>query len=415
MPIKKKQRWLTFLSFFIILNTLFFYGFIRDGAWLAIAVLLVPICYKMSRVNFFLSSLSFLFVTLILIWIVDYGFTNFFFWRPFDLLITRDATGLPIYKKNRVVNMVQPTGDLRPATNVYDGLQYEPRDMIFKTDSLGFRNNSDYMGQSFVLVGDSFIAGTENTQEDTLSFVLKKKYQAKTYSMGVAGASIDDYAVYTQKLENLNSGSFKVLIFVYEGNDFPVARDKKISKLKKVKKLYKKPINAYKSFFRETGFYRFTWTAYKSLISHYKNEKRSGRQIRRIGNHSVGFANDELTVSGEKEYIPHPILEKSLKSIKDKISHMYFIPTKYRIYYPLIEGRDKEPLPNANWKAFSSIAKKLEIPVTNLTPVFIQEAKKHFFRNEQFIFWKDGNHWNAKGISIAAQVVCQTVQRLGCT
>ena len=174
-----------------------------------------------------------MFVTLILIWIVDYGFTNFFFWRPFDLLITRDATGLPIYKKNRVVNMVQPTGDLRPATNVYDGLQYEPRDMIFKTDSLGFRNNSDYMGQSFVLVGDSFIAGTENTQEDTLSFVLKKKYQSKTYSMGVAGASIDDYPVYTQKLENLNSGSFKVLIFVYEGNDFPVAQDKKISKSKK--------------------------------------------------------------------------------------------------------------------------------------------------------------------------------------
>ena len=94
---------------------------------------------------------------------------------------------------------------------------------------------------------------------------------------------------------------------------------------------------------------------------------------------------------------------------------MYFIPTKYRIYYPLIEGRDKEPLPNANWKAFSSIAKKLEIPVTNLTPVFIQEAKKHFFRNEQFVFWKDGNHWNVKGIGIAAQVVCQTVQRLGCT
>jgi hypothetical protein len=100
----------------------------------------------------------------------------------------------------------------------------------------------------------------------------------------------------------------------------------------------------------------------------------------------VGFANNELTVSGRKAYIPHPILEKSLKSIKDKISHMYFIPTKYRIYYPLIESRDKEPLPNANWNAFSSIAKKLEIPVTNLTPVFIQEAKKHFFRNEQFIF-----------------------------
>ena len=94
---------------------------------------------------------------------------------------------------------------------------------------------------------------------------------------------------------------------------------------------------------------------------------------------------------------------------------MYYIPTKYRVYYPLLENEDKKPLPNVNWKVFSSIANKLKIPATNLTPIFMLEAKKFYLENGQFIFWKDDSHWNMNGVTIAAQVVCQTVQELGCT
>ena len=148
---QKKSRWLTFLSFFIILNALLFYGFIRDGTWLVIAILLVPVYYKLGRIDFFVVSLSFLFVTLALIWIVDYGFPNFFYWRPYERLITSDSAESPLYKKNRAVNMVQPFGDLRGYVNYNDTLEYEPRDIIFRTDSLGFRNNSDYLSQSFII------------------------------------------------------------------------------------------------------------------------------------------------------------------------------------------------------------------------------------------------------------------------
>ena len=410
-----KQRGVTFLSFFIILNTLFFYGFVRDGIWLAIAILLVPVYYRIGRVNFLLGALSFLFVTLALIWIVDYGFPNFFYWRPYDRLITQDSAGLPFYKKNSAMNMVQSYGDLKSYANYRDVLEYEPRDMIFKTDSLGFRNKSDYMNQPFVLVGDSFIAGTGITQEHTLSSILKSKFQVETYSMGVAGAGISDYVSYTQKLESLHSDSFKVLIFVYEGNDFPVIQINKTPKYKKLKNLYKKPLKAYKSFFRETGLYRYTWIAYKSLTSRLKEDEFTRLQIKRIGNHLVGFNKYHIRKSKKKEYVPNLILEKSLKSIKDRIHHMYYIPTKYRIYYPLIEGNDKKPLPNANWEVFSSIANKLKIPTTNLTPMFVLEAEKHYLGNNQFIFWKDDSHWNIKGVTITARVVCQMIKKLECT
>ena len=88
--------------------------------------------------------------------------------------------------------MIQSFGDLKGYANYRDVLEYEPRDMFFKTDSLGFRNNSDYTNQSFALVGDSFIAGTGVTQKHTLSSILRDEYQADTYSMAVAGAGIPE-------------------------------------------------------------------------------------------------------------------------------------------------------------------------------------------------------------------------------
>jgi hypothetical protein len=411
---KNKNRWLTFLSFFIVLNTLFFYGFIRDGTWLVIAILLVPVYYKLGRANFFLVSLSFLLVTLALIWVVDYGLPNFFYWRPYDRLISWDSTGSPIYKKNRAMNMIQPFGDLRGYANYDDVLEYEPRDMIFKTDSLGFRNDSDYLSQPFILVGDSFIAGTGVTQRHLLSSILKSRHEIDTYNMGVAGAGLKDYVAYTERLKNLNSNPFKVLIFVYEGNDFLVAENNKISKPQKLKDFYKKPLKAYKSFFRSTGLYRYTWIAYKSVRSRLKKDKFTRLRIVRMGNHLVGFHKYHIRESEKEKYLPNPILGKSLESIKDRIHHIFYIPTKYRVYYPLIEGRKKEPLPNANWEALSLIANKLKIPVTNLAPIFIQEAKKRYFENDQFIYWKDDNHWNINGITLTAQVVCQRVKELEC-
>ena len=129
----------------------------------------------------------------------------------------------------------------------------------------------------------------------------------------------------------------------------------------------------------------------------------------------IGFGREEIPLIHRNKYIPHPVIERILKSIKDKILHIYYIPEKYRVYYPLIYGADKAPLPNVIWESVSSITKKLKIPITNLTPIFVREAKRSFFEENQFIYWKDDEHWNIKGISLTAKVMCQTVNELECT
>ena len=429
MAIVGKKHWLTFLSFFIILNTLFFYGFIRDGTWAVIAILLIPISYKISRINFFVSATSFLFTTLFLIWVVDFGFPNLFYEFAYDRLITRIESdvrktppyipGTPIYKKNKTINMIQASGSLRRLANKVnpdDGhvLQYESRKIIFKTDSLGFRNNSNYNAQPFVLVGDSFIAGTGNTQKHTLSSVLKNKYKVDTYSMGVAGADPVDYLTYIKMLEGLSKNPFKVLLFIFESNDFPEIEHGNTQEPIGFTNFYKKPIKLYKNYFRQTGLYRYTWMAYKSIKNSYKDDKFSRIQINKIGNHLIGFGRNEIRQAHQNEYIPPQIIEKTFKSLKDKVFHIYYIPEKYRTYYPLIYGSEKGPLPNATWEKVSSITKKLKIPITNLGPIFVREAKRYFLKENQFIYWKDDIHWNIKGISLTAEVMCQTIKELKC-
>ena len=75
---------------------------------------------------------------------------------------------------------------------------------------------------------------------------------------------------------------------------------------------------------------------------------------------------------------------------------------------------DRAPLPDATWEKISTMTQKLQIPTTNLTPVFIREAKRYYFEENQFIYWKDDGHWNIKGISLTAQIMCQTVKELKC-
>jgi len=65
------KPWGIFFSFFIFLSTLFFYGFVRDGTWIVIAVLLIPLYRRIGLPNFFLFSISFFLATIISIFIIE--------------------------------------------------------------------------------------------------------------------------------------------------------------------------------------------------------------------------------------------------------------------------------------------------------------------------------------------------------
>ena len=109
------------------------------------------------------------------------------------------------------------------------------------------------------------------------------------------------------------------------------------------------------------------------------------------------------TVPGKKRFY------QELALIRDDISYIFFIPTKYRVYYDFIEKEEKGQLPNAQWEYLSNVSEKLNLKCINLTQPLIEESKKIISKNK-LTYWKDDTHWNKYGISVAARIVYDSVE-----
>jgi len=407
------KPWLVFLAFFIALNTLFFYGFVRDGTWLAIALLLIPVYYRIGYVNFFIGSLSFLGITLALLLIFRLGFHDKIYSRAQEMLLTADSDGRLIYKKNARVELMRRHGDLRGMANKDDKFDSRPHPIKFYVDSFGFRNNADYNDEKYVLAGDSFIAGADNSQEDIFSSQLWNKFRVKAYNVAIQG-DIADYVYNVKKFERNYGGDFKILLFVFEGNDFePVKKHSSYGSVRSFKRFYKKYLRIYKRFFKETHLYRYTFIAYKSLTK--KKRKTDPVTVLKVKKHRIAVLNDYLRVVQRRTHpSPEDGLAESIGSIRQRLAALIFIPAKYRVYYGLMDPRPVAPLPHAQWEHIRSIAETLGIQAVDLTQPLVRESKRLLTAKNELTYWADDTHWNANGISVAVGEVCRALTDLRC-
>jgi hypothetical protein len=146
---------------------------------------------------------------------------GFLYRSPHEMLATFDyRLGHGRYQPDRQVDMVMPFGDMVGLDRTTKDAIAQPRRVRFRTDSLGFRNDRDYAGEKIVLVGDSFIAGSGGDQEDLLSVQLRRDYGIPAYNLAFPG-ELHSYVRYVQSFFQTHPGEARVLLFLFEGNDFP--------------------------------------------------------------------------------------------------------------------------------------------------------------------------------------------------
>ena len=315
------------------------------------------------------------------------------------------------YEKNIRFEMKMPHGDLK-ALALYEDVTPEPRKVTFHTDSLGFRNSKDYHGQKYLLVGDSFIVGNGTTQNEIITEQLIKEYNLDGYNLAHPGGP-KDYVNYVKKFEVKFGNKHKVILFLFEGNDFPIFKEKMSAPLSEIPALNKYIVKRAKNHYRlfsKTDIYRFVYSR-TSRFSLKKKVKNGVVDIRMIEGVPVSFYKSYISVS-ERDSLPNnPEIEEYIRSIKNKIAHIFFIPTKYRVYYKHITGLNSdEPrvLPHKQWELVQRIGIKYGIRVTDLTPALIEESNK-MLQERKLTFWKDDTHWNKYGISIAAKIVAKNI------
>jgi hypothetical protein len=303
------------------------------------------------------------------------------------------------YKKNVDVVLKMPFGDTY-AVGGGKSIEIEPRTIRFKTDSLGFRNDDAYRGQKYVLVGDSFVAGNDNTQEDGLQNQLKERYGIDTYCLAYPGG-IPEYVKFILYLQRKYKDDFKVLLFLFEGNDFPESYS---SRKLLIKKPFLKALSeTYRAFFTETILYRYTY----SVASKW-SKKTFTPAVLTVKGHGIADFDQYIAVTRRETFqFPKKIIPM-LSLVRNRIDHIFFIPTKYRVYYPFLGTGNQNPLPNAQWEAVKALAETWHIPCTDLTGPLIAESER-LLKEDKFTYWKDDSHWNRNGIAVAAGIISDRI------
>ncbi|MCX8110556.1 MAG: hypothetical protein N3D15_04845 [Syntrophorhabdaceae bacterium] len=393
-----KRGFIAIIPLSITFITLHFYGFVKTPGFYPVVFIFFLIYLKAGFKNSILFSITFLIATLLLNLAMGIlRMEDRMYYRAHErLTVYNPEIGLKSYKKNMDITVYMVSGDIGAVGSTKNQIEIEPRKIRFKTDSLGFRNNRDYNGDRYVVIGDSFIAANGTSQEYTITSQLKEKWNKDVYSMGYAGG-IPEYVKYGLYLQRKTGSDFKVLLFLFEGNDFPESISKRQMVIKKP--IFKAYYDAVKAFFEETILYRYTF----SLIARW-TKKPQESEVLIIKGHRIGEFSDYIHATKRKSYRLPERAYKMLSYLNGKIDHIFFIPTKYRVYFPFIDNRDMDELPNSQWEETQRLAKALNIGCTDLTGPLRKESER-LLKEGKFTFWKDDSHWNGYGIAVAAQAV----------
>ena len=341
------------------------------------------------------------------------------FYRAHEKFISKDG----IYQKNISSEMFMPFGDIvaNATCKNFDKNIIEPRTQKFITDKNGFRNDKfEINNAEIILVGDSFIAGTSNSQEDIPANILGKLSNKKVSAITVIEGP-NYYKMHIEKnLEKLDKNA-QILLFYFAGNDFnyQFKKDKKNIYYEGIPIPYFK----YKISFGYSRLERNKDKVFIQILPYMYKRNFFYKKIRPKSQRLFKGVLDKWTKNCPVEYYkinntkvsffynaPKNFINVSTEIIKDKrildkIKKVYYIPTKLQIYSKFIND---EKINKDDYQYLKYNYEKLGIEVEDLTNVLILSAEKNLKQNK-FIFWKDDTHWNQLGIISAMQHISKNI------
>lgn len=391
-----------FISFII-----FFLGIFHIGLPLYLDFIICTILALLfqsvivSLITVFLLIISFILMNIVYIPQINY--------RAHEILQTTNRKYLP----NMNIEMVQPFGDLYAIGSQNEHLDeiVEARDIIFTTDSLGYRNQKFQSEPNYLLIGDSFIVGNGTSQYEILSEQLEKILGEKIYNLGYPGYP-QNYENTLKENEIFKTNKKNIILFYFEGNDFwlPIDLNKEVKTLSRIKSIIQK-LETYKSNYllsiypNNFQFVRLinrkgqkSYADIYHLLTNYRNiPHKSKIMTEEIFGEKVGFLRLYNEIS-EAEVLETYIWDDAdlIKSIK----YVVFIPTKYRVYHDLDRNLPLEIL-RKGYEEFS-------VEVIDLTHV-LRSAAMEQGKYGKFVYWRDDTHWNGIGIGAVANYLAGTL------
>jgi hypothetical protein len=297
---------------------------------------------------------------------------------------------------------VEPHGDLQVFTAEPIA---EPRHVVFHSDSEGFRNDADYAGEPWVLIGDSFVVGMGCSQQDILQVRLAAR-GIHAYNLAHPGGPLD-YESFWRGFVARHGRSSRPVLFLFEGNDFP----ERVGARQRA------------GWWVELDHEVRELTAPLTRLSTYRVSRALVARIDARGEPEADAVEvDTLAGARLAFYVPYmrhtrapalqdmTLTDAALARLAPELAAIFFIPTKYRVYQRWIAPAEK--LPHASWHHLARLCHEYRVSCTDLTPALVARSEA-LLAADRFTWWRDDTHWNAEGIDAAAERVAQVLRGLG--
>lgn len=300
------------------------------------------------------------------------------------------------FTPNRHVVMQQQGGVL---ARIDSSVEPVEREIVFSTDKNGLRNTDGADSPEVLLIGGAFVAGSGNTQSSLLSEQLKANYNIAAYNVATCG-SLDEQALLALTLVQEQPLVKKGILFVFEGDDFePFTTE--------VHYPFKRAVN----FLGNNELARFL-REYSNRFAPTKVEQ-AGVTTFTLGTKELAFSEAYVEEATAAEYTVDPKFEELLASLSDSaklVQAVVFIPTKYRVYAPLLDGKAPVLPESPKLDALRSMAAKHSFAVYDLTPHLQAKAIAQWGEKKELLWWPDDVYWNESGSEVAAELVKEIVR-----
>jgi hypothetical protein len=324
-----------------------------------------------------------------------------------------------IFEANRQFRSPRTHGNMANMGNLRALREYRPQ--VFTTDAYGYRN-APALAQGDIdglVLGDSYVAGYGNSDEDTLPVRLSEQTGLHFYNAGGPYAYLATARLMQTRLAFRSRRAIVVwtenvpLQFFEEAELRASSPDRRSRLLNLVFGARGERIRSevrglwFMSPVKIVAEKAYLTISNDRILPNTYAEKVAVRRL--VTGKPIIFYPPDVSVFAHPGD-PRPAVDhltwlaRSLR--KEGFDPLVVLaPSKYTVYYPLLDGSRSEAVEaNPLLARVEHALRTAGIAVVDLTPSFQSEARRQL-ANGQYLYWLDDTHWNVRGIDVAAGLI----------
>ena len=311
-------------------------------------------------------------------------------------------------------------GDLAAMTG--DPAYREPRKIEFRTDVLGFRNDTVPAQVDVILLGDSFAAGAGVTQRETVAHILAARHGLSVYNLSYPGGPYEQYLNFSIEAPKLNLLPGAELIWtLYTGNDLEDAGGEiwEIDRLP-WRRGFSAALVKYRTF-RDRSPLRQIWNALRSRWGGISKDVfiRSlpdGRPVLFYGPQEAWGERARLDVERHYNFPKLLTTFRAMKKTAEKMGvriAIVILPTKGEVYWEVLnpQSSGKGVRRSGFEEAVLSACEQVALACWSSKPYLHEESRRIFAASRELLWWRDDTHINNRGHQALASFIGQEILR----